>query len=652
MKTLKYIASTILLLVLASSCYDDGTDYRDEATRIVMTPESVVFNADGTTADGDESFVAIVKVREGGAVSSLSWDPSITGADWAHVGKTSVASQFTEAESGAIHDVSEDGIEVKTDVNTGYRRSFSVNITASDGTVKTYAFTQLGARADAAVSSNTKELLFMASGGTESVTYSTNMGTVYNYDIKYEGTSEGWLTIKDNGVGSFDVTASEWSDKEKSRTAIITIHVGSLSTSEASLKIPVTQNAAYTFYYLYGASANGLSIDQSIEMSRLSPDVYRASTYFMNANSGKNPVLLNMNGRTVSYPCYAVAKDGTVKEIASASVALPDGPTIDIDGMRTITVNFNSMTWEWQRITGTNCLPDSEVSKYATVTYTANGRTKTWMRTCLNWNGGENIGAIKLGSRMVTPANNVGGYTHNQSSYESVRVSDYDEVESGGKAQGEVEATEKYGRIYTLREFLSGSPTGALDIERLLADWPEPYHPGSTFTDAVGNEITMKNYTAITNVDEPTLTMQIQGICPYGWHAANVQDFFDMLTAACEAKGVAKVPVDKMIGSNWQCADVLRCAEGWSTTPDRIALADTFGFDLYPQGRRLFNAGFQNYGVYGEMFMICPGGIGSQGAYQSWRIQTLKATGTAVQVSTTYNIGDCAASFRCVKNYK
>ena len=41
---------------------------------------------------------------------------------------------------------------------------------------------------------------------------------------------------------------------------------------------------------------------------------------------------------------------------------------------------------------------------------------------------------------MVPPdANNVGGYTSNVSSYETVRVSDYDEVESGGKAQGEVE---------------------------------------------------------------------------------------------------------------------------------------------------------------------------------------------------------------------
>lgn len=30
--------------------------------------------------------------------------------------------------------------------------------------------------------------------------------------------------------------------------------------------------------------------------------------------------------------------------------------------------------------------------------------------------------------------------------------------------------------------------------------------------------------------------MQIQGICPYGWHVANVQDFYDMLCAAAAAK--------------------------------------------------------------------------------------------------------------------
>ena len=50
-------------------------------------------------------------------------------------------------------------------------------------------------------------------------------------------------------------------------------------------------------------------------------------------------------------------------------------------------------------------------------------------------------------------------------------MSDYDEVESGGKAQGEVEMSAKYGRIYTLTEFLTGTPKAAVELARLLTDW-------------------------------------------------------------------------------------------------------------------------------------------------------------------------------------
>ena len=137
-------------------------------------------------------------------------------------------------------------------------------------------------------------------------------------------------------------------------------------------------------------------------------------------------------------------------------------------GLRIVTPNLNEKTYSIERITTPNCPPDSEVAKYATSTYTANGRTKVWMRAGLDWNGGENIGGIKLGSRMVSDANNVGGYTSNISSYETVRVSDYDEVESGGKAQGEVEMSAKYGRIYTLTEFLTGTPKAAVERRACL----------------------------------------------------------------------------------------------------------------------------------------------------------------------------------------
>lgn len=178
------------------------------------------------------------------------------------------------------------------------------------------------------------------------------------------------------------------------------------------------------------------------QMTKLSDRVYVDSVYVK-------------NGR---FSVYTTEGDTYHLDGAGNLSAAETDLTVDVAGLRIVTLNLNEKTYSIERITTPNCLPDSEVAKYATSTYTANGRTKVWMRAGLDWNGGENIGGIKLGSRMVSDANNVGGYTSNLSSYETVRVSDYDEVESGGKAQGEVEMSAKYGRIYTLTEFLTGTP--------------------------------------------------------------------------------------------------------------------------------------------------------------------------------------------------
>lgn len=68
-------------------------------------------------------------------------------------------------------------------------------------------------------------------------------------------------------------------------------------------------------------------------------------------------------------------------------------------------------------------------------------------------------------------------------------------------------------------------------------------------------------------------------------------------------------------------------------------------------GRRLFKSGYQYYASRGEMFICHPGGL-SSGVYQCWRINALTNNAADLTVSTTYNIGDCSASFRCVKNYE
>lgn len=133
------------------SCYDDGTDCFDTATRISLYPDVELFNADGTTASGNESFVSAVTVNVGPAVSDMAWEASVpASAAWATVRRTTVASIFEEAAGGARHDLSADGIELVLQPNTEYRRTVVVTIAAADGTTADYEFTQLGQKADAA----------------------------------------------------------------------------------------------------------------------------------------------------------------------------------------------------------------------------------------------------------------------------------------------------------------------------------------------------------------------------------------------------------------------------------------------------------------------------------------------------------------------
>ena len=112
----------------------------------------------------------------------------------------------------------------------------------------------------------------------------------------------------------------------------------------------------------------------------------------------------------------------------------------------------------------------------------------------------------------------------------------------------------KYGRIYTLTEFLTGTPKAAVELARLLTDLPAESRPGSTFVDAVGTQITARVFKsaemkAVTDderffAENPALSAQIQGICPYGWHIANFREWTDLAYAALEAsRGDGTYPV-------------------------------------------------------------------------------------------------------------
>ena len=615
-----YTAALLSAAMLLAGCYSTDTDddLLSTATLISIYPSTVSVGSAAATQN-------VVVTLAPKSKRNLDWSCSVQSA-WV----TAVREKVPGESTGTVY---EDAVVLAFLENTAYKRQTTLTITASDGTVLEVPVVQKGIYADAYVKAAPESLTFMAENPQPAaVAIDTNMDT-------FAAVSDSdWCTVVDNGDGTITVTCTEYGDNTADRTAEITVTAGTPDTSEARTVIPVTQLRKDVYCYLYGSGVPKYPTREKWgQMTKLSYRVYVDSVYVK-------------NGR---FSVYTTEGDTYHLDGAGNLSAAETDLTVDVAGLRIVTLNLNEKTYSIERITTPNCLPDSEVAKYATSTYTANGRTKVWMRAGLDWNGGENIGGIKLGSRMVSDANNVGGYTLNVSSYETVRVSDYDEVESGGKAQGEVEMSAKYGRIYTLTEFLTGTPKAAVELARLLTDWPAEYRPGSTFVDAVGNDIPVSSVKSLASADfenTPSLSMQIQGICPYGWHVANVQDFYDMLCAAAAAKGVTPNPLSAMIGK-WSVPDVLRSAEGWSAAPTRHAAADAFGFDFFPQGRRLFKSGYQYYASRGEMFICHPGGL-SSGVYQCWRINALTNNAADLTVSTTYNIGDCSASFRCVKNYE
>lgn len=615
-----YTAALLSAAMLLAGCYSTDTDddLLSTATLISIYPSMVSVGSAAATQN-------VVVTLAPKSKRNLDWSCSVQSA-WV----TAVREKVPGESTGTVY---EDAVVLAFLENTAYKRQTTLTITASDGTVLEVPVVQKGIYADAYVKAAPESLTFMAENPQPAaVAIDTNMDT-------FAAVSDSdWCTVVDNGDGTITVTCTEYGDNTADRTAEITVTAGTPDTSEARTVIPVTQLRKDVYCYLYGSGVPKYPTREKWgQMTKLSDRVYVDSVYVK-------------NGR---FSVYTTEGDTYHLDGAGNLSAAETDLTVDVAGLRIVTLNLNEKTYSIERITTPNCLPDSEVAKYATSTYTANGRTKVWMRAGLDWNGGENIGGIKLGSRMVSDANNVGGYTSNVSSYETVRVSDYDEAESGGKAQGEVEMSAKYGRIYTLTEFLTGTPKAAVELARLLTDWPAQYRPGSTFVDAVGNDIPVSSVKSLASADfenTPSLSMQIQGICPYGWHVANVQDFYDMLCAAAAAKGVTPNPLSAMIGK-WSVPDVLRSAEGWSAAPTRHAAADAFGFDFFPQGRRLFKSGYQYYASRGEMFICHPGGL-SSGVYQCWRINALTNNAADLTVSTTYNIGDCSASFRCVKNYE
>lgn len=674
MKTMKYTKFLVLCAAVLglASCHEVDITERDMTTRVSLSPATTEFAATATT------FVAAVQVNSGSLLSDMGWEAEITSSTpWVTVSKSTVEQTFTptfDKESTYTNVV--EAVELKIAANSEYKRTFELTFTVADGTVVPFTFTQLGQKADAEVSTSRKNVEFLAAGGSEVVEYTTNMGDVASFTFTNgDGSAATWLTAEAVEVGKVKVTATEWTNKEEGRTATMVITVGTAATSTASVSIPVSQLAAEDHYFLYGPSAGDIAIKDAVQMEKTEADGVFVLTNFF-CEEPKNEVLINKNSRELSYPCYALAADGKVAVLESASTAYT-APTIEANGVRALTVNFNDLTWSWERITTQYAMPDSELPNYPTKEFIArDGSMKVWMIRHMAWDGGD-INP-KLGSGMVKHTGNGTGGTGGYAAADFPRTWNdterlnpaYETKESG---LGNLETYSDDGRIYTYHEMLGYEARFGIGYARYENG---PWVLGEKYTDARGTTYTFEvvsktaaDYTGDNAADEakyPIFKVQAQGICPYGWHIANASDWLDLFYAMSQATismGETKYPVKaedctyKMFitgGGIPNSNGWLRYTKDWGTEYSADN-ADAFGFNYYPIGYRYMTQGFQNWSMRVMSFVPLPmaGANSSAPNSSGGRYNVINKTNAAHCANlANIDIGQAVFPFRCVKNYK
>ena len=672
MKIFKYLVLGAAVLGIAS-CHQVDISERDQATRVTLSPLTTQFNAEATT------YVAAVQVNSGSLLSDMAWEAKVTSnTPWATVSTTTVDQTYV----GTYDTVTEytatlPAIKVSLEANTEYKRTFEVTFTVADGTVVPFTFTQLGAKADAKVSTDVKNIEFLAMGGSEVVEYTTNMGDVASFTFQNgDGSAASWLTAEAVSVGKVKVTAQAWADKTAGRNATMVITVGTASTSSASVSIPVVQLAAEDHYFLYGESAGDIAIDKAVQMSKTEKEgIFTITNFF--CEGAKNAILINKDSRVLSYPYYALAADGKVAKIESASTTYT-APVIEANGMRALTVNFNDLTWSWARITTQYAMPDSELPNYPTKAFIArDGSMKVWMIRHMAWDGGDIH--PKLGSGMVkNPGNAAAGGTGGYAAADFPRTWNdterlnpaYETKESG---LGNLETYSDDGRIYTYHEMLGYEARFGIGYARYENG---PWVLGEKYTDARGTTYTFEvvsmkaeDYTGDNAADEakyPIFNVQAQGICPYGWHVANAADWLDLFYAMSQATielGETKYPVKaedctfkKFItgGGIPNSNGWLRYTKDWGTDYSADN-ADVFGFNYYPIGYRYMTQGFQNWSQRVMSFVPLPmaGANASAPNSSAGRYNVINKTNAAHCANlANIDIGQAVFPFRCVKNYK
>ena len=671
MKIFKYLVFSVALLGFAA-CQEVDISERDQATRVTLSPLTTTFDAKATT------YVAAVQVNSGSQLLETSWNAEVTSSTpWVTLSKTSVEQSYTGTyDTETVYTSNVEGISVSIAANTEYKRTFEITVTTADGTAVPFTFTQKGAKADAKVTTSVKKVEFLALGGSEVVSYSSNMGDVVAYSFKNgDGSAATWLKAETVEAGKVKVTAEKYENKEAPRSATMTITVGSAATSLASVDVPVVQLAAEDHYFVYGASVADIAIEKALQMDKTEKKGVFTLTTFFN-ESANNAVVINKDSRELTYPCFALAAEGKVVKLENKDTKWT-GPAIEANGVRTLTIDFNALTWSWERVTNQYAMPDEEFAKYPTKAYIArDGSMKVWMVKHMAWDGG-NINP-KLGSGMVkheaAGASGSGGYaaadfpaTWNASTLNSA----WETKESG---LGTLETYSDDGRVYAYHEMLGYEARFGIGYARYETG---PWLIGEKYTDARGITFTIAEaplkaqidkYTGDNAKDEelyPMLRVQAQGICPYGWHVANAADWLDLFYAMSQASktGTHTYPVaeadctyKQMInGGVPNINGWLRNTKDWGDQYVDEG-ADEFGFQYYPLGFRYMTQGFQCWSMRAQLWVPLPMAGSKPADYPSaggGRINVvIKNNKTMTTALANLDIGQAVCPFRCVKNYK
>lgn len=666
MKIFKYLVFSVALLGFAA-CQEVDISERDQATRVTLSPLTTTFDAKATT------YVAAVQVNSGSQLLETSWNAEVTSSTpWVTLSKTSVEQSYTGTyDTETVYTSNVEGISVSIAANTEYKRTFEITVTTADGTAVPFTFTQKGAKADAKVTTSVKKVEFLALGGSEVVSYSSNMGDVVAYSFKNgDGSAATWLKAETVEAGKVKVTAEKYENKEAPRSATMTITVGSAATSLASVDVPVTQLAAEDHYFVYGASVADIAIEKALQMDKTDKDgVFTLKTFFNESET--MAILINKDSRELTYPCFALAANGKVAKLENKDTKWT-AHTVEANGVRTLTIDFNALTWSWERVTNQYAMPDEEFAKYPTKAYIArDGSMKVWMVKHMAWDGGDIM--PKLGSGMHKEPGAPDAYAaaaFPRSWNDAERMNPAWETKESG--MGTLETYSDDGRIYAYHEVLGYEARFGIGYARYETT---PWIAGEKYTDARGTTYTIadvspkpEDYSGNDAADEekyPMLKVQAQGICPYGWHVSNAADWVDLFYAMGKASetGTHSYPVKtadctykKALSGVPNMAAWLRNTKDWSGNKIVDEGADEFGFNYFPLGVRYMTWGFSWWTKRAQVWVAMPMPGGKPADYPNagaGRINVVRSDNNGTTAAmTNMDVGQGIMTFRCVKNYK